>query len=306
MFIEGLEAATNGQVKIELYHPGEHPFTGADLLTAVKERSCEVTGVAGTYVTGVDPRLSVLDITMLLPGGDFNLYQEVYAELRDTYFKGIWETDWNCRELTSSHWGAQQIWLKPEIGWLENWDSLKGVRIRSYGAEMGSMFEMLNAIPVAISFGEVYTSLATGLCDGLITSFYAGYGLGFCEFTKNMSMIFAHPAITLPYVVNKDAWAELPADLQDTITSYVEAKRDWFETGNIKMDGLAIQLALANDNVQFRPVPPDFRQEMVESSYEWIWKPWIDRAGPEGAEAFNEVAKIIIAKGYEVPGYTVK
>jgi len=106
--------------------------------------------------------------------------------------------------------------------------------------------------------------------------------------------------------VNKDAWAELPAELQDTITSYVESRRDWFETGNIKMDGLAIQLALANDNVTFRPVPPDFRQEIVERSYEGIWKPWIDRAGPEGAEAFNEIAKIIIAKGYEVPGYTVK
>ena len=304
MFVEGLEAATGGQLKIELYQSGEHPFKGADLLTAIRNRDCEVTGVAGTYITGVDPRLSVLDITMLLPGGDFTLYREVYTELRETYFKGIWETDWNCQELISSHWGAQQIWLKPEVGWLDNWDSLKGVRIRSYGAEMGSLFELLNAIPVAIAFGEVYTSLATGLVDGLITSFYAGYGMGFCEMTKNMNMIFAHPGITLPYTVNKDAWAELPADLQDTITSYVETRREWFETGNIKMDGLAIQLALANDNVTFRPVPPAFRQEIVERSYEAIWKPWIDRAGPQGADAFNELAKIIIAKGYEVPGYT--
>ena len=63
---------------------------------------------------------------------------------------------------------------------------------------------------------------------------------------------------------------------------------------------------MARDYVQFRPVAKDFREEIVAGSYEAIWKPWIDRAGPEGAEAFNEVAKVIIAKGYEVPGYTVK
>ena len=306
MFIEGLEAATDGRLKVELYQVGEHPFAGADLLTAVKERDCEVAGVAGTYITGVDPRLSVLDMPMLLPGGDFGLYREVYTDLRETYFKEIWETDWNCRELISGHWGAQQLWLKPEIGWLEDWDSLRGVRIRSYGAELGSLFELLNAIPVAISFGEVYTSLATGLVDGLITSFDAGYWLGFCEFTKNMNMIFAHPAITCPYSINIDAWNELPADLQATVTSYVDSRREWFETGLIKADGLAIQIAMARDYVQFRPVAKDFREEIVAASYEGIWKPWIDRAGPEGAEAFNEVAKVIIAKGYEVPGYTVK
>jgi TRAP-type C4-dicarboxylate transport system substrate-binding protein len=272
---------------------------------AIRDRECEVTGVPGAYIGGTEPRLAVLDIPMLTPAGDQDLYREIYRELRETYFKEIW-AEWNIRELASSFWGAQQIWLKPEVGFLENWDSLNGVRIRSYGAELPDLFTLLGAIPVPIAFGEVYTSLATGLVDGLITSVDGGYQMGFFEITKNMSMIFALPAFTCPYAVNLDAWNELPADLQDTITNYVEERREWYETGLFMVDGLAIQLALIKHTVTFKPVPPDFRQEIVEASYEAIWKPWLDRAGPEGAEAFNEVAKIIIAKGYEVPGYTVK
>ena len=30
----------------------------------------------------------------------------------------------------------------------------------------------------------------------------------------------------------------------------------------------------------------------------------MDRAGPEGAAAFTELADLLISKGFEVPGYT--
>ncbi len=47
-----------------------------------------------------------------------------------------------------------------------------------------------------------------------------------------------------------------------------------------------------------------FRQEIRAESYEWIWSYWIERAGDVGHDVFNELAKVIITKGYDVPGYT--
>lgn len=283
--------------------PGEHPFKMADHLKAVRDRDCEVASVAGTHIAPADGRLAVLDIPMILPAGDLELYRGIYNDLRVSYYKDIW-AEWNSQELISSHWGAQQFWLTPESGFLEDWDSFRGLRIRTYTPEMAKLVEMLNGTPQNIEWAEVYTSLQTGLIDGLMTSFNAGYNNGFCEVTKHMSMIFAMPGITVPFVVNKDAWNELPTDLQDTVTNYMESKRAWFEVGTPKADGLAIQMAIAKENVYFHPVERSFRKEIRAKSYEWIWSYWIERAGDVGPDAFNELAKVIIAKGYDVPGYT--
>jgi TRAP-type C4-dicarboxylate transport system substrate-binding protein len=301
--IPEVEIVTGGQLKLELYLPGEHPFKMADMLKAVRDRDCEVASVSGAHIAAADGRLATLDIPMLPPGGDFELYREIYTDLRKGYFAKVWD-EWNSRELISTFWGAQQFWLKPECGFLEDWDSFRGLRIRTYTPEMAKLVEMLNGTPLNVEWAEVYTSLQTGLIDGLMTSFFAGYNMGFCEVTKNMSMIFAVPAFTVPFVVNKDAWNELPADLQDVVTNYMESKREWFETGTPKADGLAIQLAMIKENVKFHPVPPAFREEITAKSYEWMWKGWIERSGPGAEEAFNEVAKVIIAAGYDVPGYT--
>jgi len=58
--------------------------------------------------------------------------------------------------------------------------------------------------------------------------------------------------------------------------------------------------------VQWHPVPPDLIEEIREKAYEGIWQKWMDRSGPEATEAFNSVAKEIIARGITLPGYTPK
>jgi hypothetical protein len=81
-------------------------------------------------------------------------------------------------------------------------------------------------------------------------------------------------------------------------------KQDWYETGAYYDDGLVIQQALVNANVKVHMLPPEFREQVRNRAYEEIWKPWMERGGPATEESFNEVAKLLIAKGYEVPGYT--
>lgn len=240
---------------------------------------------------------------MLLPGGDIELYWETYEDLCKNYFAGIW-AEWNCQLLIASNWYANHFWLKPEVGWLEDFDSLKGYRIRSYTPEMAKLVEMLGGTPQNIEWAEVYTSLQTGLIDGLMTGIPAGYRNGFFEQIDKMSMIYAMPSLTCPYVVNKDAWSELPDDLKDIVTNYFESKQEWVKMGPFMEEGTYIQLAMINYNVQFHPLESSFREEIRAKSYEWLWKPWIDRAGPQGEEAFNELATILVAKGYDVPGYT--
>ncbi len=56
-------------------------------------------------------------------------------------------------------------------------------------------------------------------------------------------------------------------------------------------------------DLEVKPPPDSFVEEVRAGSYEGIWKHWIDRT-PGGADIFNEVAKAVIASGYTLPGYT--
>ena len=240
---------------------------------------------------------------MLLPGGDIELYWELFDDLSKGYFGGIW-AEWNSQLLIPAYWYANHYWLKPDVGWIEDFDSLKGYRIRTYTPEMAKLVEMLGGTPQNIEWSEVYTSLQTGLIDGLMTGVPPGYRSGFYEQIDKMTMIYAMPSLTCPYVVNKDAWGELPDDLKNILTNYFESKREWVKMGPFREEGTYIQLAMIKYGVKFHPLESSFREAIRAKSYEGLWKPWIDRAGPQGEEAFNEVAKIINAKGYDVPGYT--
>jgi len=108
------------------------------------------------------------------------------------------------------------------------------------------------------------------------------------------------------YIVNKDALAALPEDVREILLELMAQKDQSFRTATVLKDGLALQEAFLKDNVKAHGISKEFFNAVREKSYEAIWKPWIERSGPEGAAAFDEVAKLIIELGYEVPGYTPK
>ena len=122
------------------------------------------------------------------------------------------------------------------------------------------------------------------------------------EVVKRGSLLAAlYPVIS--FTANSDALAELPTDVRDSFLGLMADRADWFEEGNIKGEGVALQAMVLLDFVQVHPIPKAFREELREASYEGIWKPWMERAGPEGVAGFNQVAEILINMGHTVPGY---
>jgi len=297
--VEAIETGTGGRLQIDIFLPGEHPYKLGDMLNAVKLGETDVGQVYGGYATAIEPRLGVLDIPFMTPG-DIEAYVELYNSFAEGFFDDVW-AEWNTTQIIPLFMGAQQFYLKE--GWIENWDSLKGKRIRSWSTDVGNMISLLNGTPVQISWGDVYTSLQTGLIDGMVTSFDAAYSNGMLEICKNV-VIASTQYVTAPYLVNQDSLAALPADVRDDLLRTIEANTDWYSLGLIRQDGVSLMSAFLTEQIQARPIPTALRQEILNKAYDNIWKPWIERAGPEGADAFNQVAKVLIASGREVPGYT--
>ncbi len=299
---EAVKEATDGRLIIELYLPGEHPYGAADSLKAVRDNEFQITGLTGGYVTGVDPRLGALDLPMLLPCGDYETFLKVH-DVFDGYLEKVLGEDWNSTVLVHHNWGNMQFFMKE--GFIEDWDSLKGKKVRVWSAEIGDLVKLLNGTPVNIAWGEVYTSLATGLVDGLTTDFFSAYSTKLTELAPDLTMM-SYMFGTNNYIVNKDALAALPEDVRTALLKVMAEKENWFRTATVQKDGLALQQAFLTDNIKAHGVSKKFFNEIRSKSYEAIWKPWIERSGPEGEKAFDEVATLIIELGYDVPGYTPK
>jgi TRAP-type C4-dicarboxylate transport system substrate-binding protein len=241
---------------------------------------------------------------MLLPGGDYETFLKVH-DVFDPYLNKVLAESWNSTVLIHHNWGNQQFFMKRGEGFIENWDSLKGKKVRVWSAEIADLVTLLNGTPVNIAWGDVYTSLSTGLVDGLTTDFFSAYSTRLTELAPDATMM-SYMFGTNNYIVSLEALNALPDDVREALLKVMEEQEEWFRTATVQQDGMAIQEAFLTDNIHAHGVPKDFWKEVRTKSYEAIWKPWIERSGPGGAAAFDEVAKVLINLGYDVPGYTPK
>ena len=301
MMCEEIAGVTNDRLQITLFYEGEHPYKQQDMLPVIQNRECELTLFALGKLAGIEPRTSLLDLPMLMPGGDFEAYRELAEGLaRDGFYRDVF-AEWNVQQFLPFYFTGQNVYMTDTF--LEDWDSFKGKKVRGWTVPIGDLITLLNGDAVTIDFKEVYHALQTGLIDGLLTGLNAAYGAKLFEVVKRGSMInymFSYD----PWVVNKDAWAELPSDVKNEVNKYLESKWDFYALGRYYEDGLGMQDACMLYGVQWHPVPPALIEEIRGKAYEGIWKKWMDRSGPEAAEAFNSVAKEILARGISLPGYT--
>ena len=295
------EKDTNGRLKITTFVAGEHPYGLTDMIQAVQAGETDIGGISGGYSSALEPRIAVMDQPLLLPP-DFSTWLEIYDTFTGSggFLEGVAD-DWNMQLLVPFFWGAQHVYSN--FGFLENWDSFQGKDFRVWSVETGSFITLCGGNPVTLAWGEVFTGLQTGLVDGLITSFEGAYINELTTIAPYVTMASMQYAPS-SYYVNKDSLAALPADVREDLLASAASARDWFTAGIISADGIALQEAFLTHYIKAQGIPKDFREELRDGAYDGIWKPWMDRAGPEGVDAFNQLATLLTDKGIEVPGWT--
>jgi len=288
--------ATNGQVKIDYYLPGEHPYKGGDILKAVSSGEFEMAGIHPGYISGIEPTFGIIELPLLIPNGDFEVYLKISEKLLEGYFKEILKK-WNLKESFSLMVSGQQIYLKD--GWIENFDSLKGKKIRTWCPEVTGLIKLLNGNPVSVPLGDNYTALQTGLLDGTTTNIISAYKNNFFDLCKHVVMTNQSFG-TVMCVINQDAWNELPSELQDIVTKVYDAHRDTLYRDLNTKAAMELEKMIFKTGIKVTALPNSFRTELNGRAYDYIWKPWIDRAGEEGEKVFNVVVDLFKEMGYSI------
>jgi TRAP-type mannitol/chloroaromatic compound transport system substrate-binding protein len=146
-------------------------------------------------------------------------------------------------------------WFNKEINSVAD---LKGLKMRIPGLG-GEVLERAGGTAVSLPGGEVFTALQTGVIDA--TEWVGPYNdraLGLHTVARYYYYPGWHePGATVEVIINGDAWASLPADLQAMVTTAARAVNDDLLSEFTARNAQALQVLVEEYGVELRPLPPD-------------------------------------------------
>lgn len=159
-------------------------------------------------------------------------------------------------------------WFNKEINSL---DDMKGLKMRIPGLG-GEVLKRLGGTPVNLPGGELYTALTSGTIDA--TEWVGPYNDLAFGLYKAASYYyypgFHEPGTCLEALINKKAFAELPADLQSIVSNACRVvNADMLAEYTARNPGALRQL-VDKHKAQLRPFPADVLQQLRKVSSEVV------------------------------------
>lgn len=212
-YCETIEKMSAGRLIIEDIYDGEG-VPAPEVFGAVKSRLIEM---GAPYMALHAGELPAGLVELGLPGGPSD-YDEIRALFHESDWKKVLHDAYarhGIQRLAEWSQGATFMLTKKPINSLED---LKGLKLRSPGA-YGKMMKNLGASPVTMAFAEVYTSLATGVIDGIAGNPLVDIRDGkWYEVAKYLYPVTLSGTQAAPIIVNMKAWNKLPDDLKEILT----------------------------------------------------------------------------------------
>ncbi|MBE9538624.1 MAG: TRAP transporter substrate-binding protein [Proteobacteria bacterium] len=191
-------------------------------------------------------------------GGGLELWQEAYAPF-------------NLIPMVGGSTGTQMAgWFNKEINSVED---LKGLKMRIPGLA-GEVFAAVGGIAVRIPGGELYTSLQTGVIDAAEwVGPYNDLAFGLYEVAEYYYYPGWHePGAMLEFIVNKDSFEALPADLQAIVTTASQASNQLMLDEFTARNNTALRQLVDEHGVKLRRLPDDVLRALYKASEQAMLK----------------------------------
>lgn len=163
-FSKEVKEATNGKVEIEVKAGGSLGFEGAELLKAVKDNLVPISEFLAFGVEGDEPLYGLGTLPFLVKDFEEN---KLLNDIARPYYDEVAEKKWNQKILYVATWPGAGFWTKDKVESLEN---LKGLKMRTADGNGARVVQTIGGVPYQLPFAEVYSSLATGAIDSVLTS----------------------------------------------------------------------------------------------------------------------------------------
>jgi len=265
-FAKKVNAMSDGRLQIKVFGAGQL-VPAFEVFDAVSQGTAEMGHGASYYWTGkakaaafftsIPFGLNAQEMNGWLHyGGGLELWRELYA-------------DFNLVPFAAGNTGVQMAgWFNREIN---SMDDIKGLKMRIPGMG-GDVITRAGGVSVTIAGGELYTAMQTGVIDALEwVSPYNDIALGFHQVAKYYYYPGWHePGPTLELIVNKDALASLPKDLQAIVETAARAvNQDMLDEYTARNNEALVQLVEVH-GVQLKKLPDEVIRELRKISGEML------------------------------------
>lgn len=292
---EQVKEQTGGRLVINTYWAGQHPYAEDDLLKALEDGSAQLAHFYGGYLSSVETIFAADSLPLMFPVDSMEAWKVI---------SGIWgnfsqDKSGVLEKVLQERWNASMVHMVPAspqrfftVGFeVDNVDSLKGHKIRTYSPEFAKVIQIMGGTPVSLSFSEVYTSLSTNLIDGLITSTAFAESGGFFDHVNTIGK-WELTQSTDGLMVSLDALNALPNDVRETFLSIMHASATKPEMLEVD-DNNAIVERLLSEGVIMTVPSDEVRETVKASAKDEIWDPWLATVGAEGQELLDQINSLM-------------
>lgn len=265
-FTRDVKQMSDGQLDIRVYGAQELvPAMG--VFDAVKKGDVQMGHAASYYWQGkvpAAPFFAAIPFGMnirgfkawLQEGGGQKLWDELYGE------QGL-------IGLPCGNTGIQMGgWFKKEIKTIADFQGLK-MRMPGLGSKV---IAKAGAKPILVAGGEIYTNLATGVIDATEwVGPYHDYTMGFHKVASHYYYPGWHePGAQLELMINKQAFSELPKNLQEVVRICAAAADRRINIIWAAKDAEYFHKIKKTGKVKFHPFPKPVLQKLEQFSKEVV------------------------------------
>lgn len=204
---------TDGAVEFQLFPQGQLG-NQRQMTEGVQLGTIQGTVSPAAFLGGFNPLVSILDIPYLMPEDA----DQAQALREGPFGQALLESFADRNVVAIAQWpnGLKNFTSNEP---LESIADFEGQKFRVMDSSiLISQFDALGASAIALPFGELYTSLQTGVVDGQENPLDTINRMRFDEVQQNL-VVSEHGAMEDVVLFNPAWWNSLPAEYQDVITA---------------------------------------------------------------------------------------
>ena len=208
-FAKLTEKYSGGSVQITVHPGGSLGFKGPELLKVVKDGQVPMSDILMGVVAGSEHAFGLSSLPRLV--SSFDEAKMLYSDSKPIYEKSAMK--WKQKFLYAAPWPPSGLVTKEAVN---SKADLKNLKTRTYDKNGAEFLRSLGGSPVSLPWGEVYSSLTTGMIDSVLTSAESSKNGKFWEVLTAFKKInYAFPLNMV--TINLDYWKALSKDQQDAI-----------------------------------------------------------------------------------------
>jgi len=271
---------TNGAVEFQIFPQGQLGQQ-REMTEGVQLGSLEATVAPAAFLGGFNPVVSILDIPFLLPDDDAKA-----QDLRSGAFgKAL------CESFESRGVECLMLWPNGKKNFTSNkplasMEDFSGQKFRVMdSAILIEQFKAVGATAIALPFGELYTSLQTGVVDAQENPLDTIRAMKFYEVQKHL-VLSNHGAMEDVVLFNPTFWASLPEEYRTVITeAFAEVIPDLIAHKQASVAASLEEIKAAG--VDVRELSAEEKAAFREAMYPAARNAYIQGAGEEGLLLVN-------------------